>query len=1165
MCSPNDMININNNPILSNKKAKKLVEKESNEKENMKNEDTTTSTLSSNKKTCIKKENKSLLNYSINNNPIRDKENKEKQKQLYSIKEEKINKIKDKNSDEDESFYLLEENKNNKIEKNEEETNKLENIDSMDKILDYINNKKKKSKSKKKYKKEKENEKEAEKEKEKEVVETINLSDEKEEEVIDLSDENDIDIKKVKKSKITSKNEIDLELLNKEEKEPENENDFKSYIQKPSDEEKEYKIIYEFNKLPFKPKTISIDLSIFDINSLFNCISYCFYDKKEQRFILNLNFVYLSDKSQLYKDKKSDKIILNYFSEKKKNKDEENNTKKNSEKENEYNIDNEIKITVTLKRFKISKERDTIIGREKKTINKKDEFDGFDELKFEEKEDLINYSNYHKIFYILSIQKNILLVSKKSLPGKKLGIHNEGNTCYMNSIIQSIYNNPFLLKNIMAINIDSEILNRNENEKHRNIIYSLQSIFYKLYKNRTSIKISEIFYSFEWNKSFWNSPQDAEEIYMEIYEIISLYNKEIKDNCEGILENNIEVNKINYKSMNEENFFFLQLDIENNKTLDECLEHFFKEEELTGDNKYQYIDRFNNKQLYDATKFYKFKKIPNILFIQLKRFKYDLESNNFNKINNGISFKEEIDLSDYLDSRKSSKKRKAKEEYILYCIIIHSGTADNGHYFCFAKDFKHNCYIKFNDTSVYVAEKKEVFKESFGGEELEYAIIKNKDKTKYEIKDMRKEISKNAYIFIYIKKDKIDDIFSYHNIKELFEAFLKKKQEEELKEKEREKEQEKKEMNKTIEGFLIPRAKDYRIKNRKTISHQNYNFNPKYSKDQIIKLQENRKTNNNINMKEEFDFGNILNEMDNANRVGFESVHKFGKKNKENKTNNYPDILSKKKRNTTYYKEVIQNKSINSYNYNKPMNTKKVSEMEYTPYTLFNENNFYLIDIDNLSNKIKGKLIIEYNKKIKVKDIPAIIKNQLNVLQKSNIEIFEKIINSKGYKLALVNCFGYFIKFLDDGNDDITNLLDKNKNKNLKHLCLYDLKISKEEDLSNIISVNFISKNILNLILCRSADVYHNYNYENVNVPAFLINEKINSLEVLENKIKDIYINYFGSQAEKNKKFKIYIIKENDILNLDPIRMNYIELDQTLFAMYIDVNTNSYRRLIIEY
>lgn len=1147
------MININNNSILSNKKAKKLVEEDCNEKESIKNEETTTSTLSSNKKVYIKKEyqNNQILNYSINHNPIIDKKNKEKQKQLSSIKEEKNNEVKHKINDEEESFCLLEENKNYKNIKNEnKQENNQDSNDSLDYIIDDIINKRgKKTKSKKTNKKEKEK------------VETINLTDEKEEEVINISDENAIDNKKVNKTKITSKNEINLELINKEEKEPENENDFKSYIQKPNDEEDDYKIIYEFNRLPFKPKIIPIDLNIFDNNAILKCISYCFYDKKEQRFILNLNFVYLSDKSKLYKNKNSDEIIVEYFSEKEKNKDDEKSKKKNKGKENEYNLDEDIKLTVILKRFRMSKERDTIIAREKKTINKKDEFVGFDELKFDEKEDLVNYLNYHKIFYILSIQKNIELVSKKSLPGKKLGIHNEGNTCYMNSIIQSIYNNPFLLKNIMAINIDSEKLKKKENEKHKNIIYSLQNILYKLYKNKTAIKITEIFNSFEWNRGFWNSPQDAEEIYMELYEIISLYNKEIKDNCEGILENNIQVKIINYKSMNEEKFFFLQLDIENNKTLDECLEHFFKEEELTGDNKYQYIDKYNNKELYDATKFYKFKKIPNVLFIQLKRFKYDLESNDFNKINNGISFKEEIDLSDYLDKRNYSKKRKTKEEYVLYCIIIHSGTADNGHYYCFAKDFKHNCYIKFNDTSVYVAEKKVVFKESFGGEEIEYVIKKNKREPKYEIKDLKKEISKNAYIFIYIKKDKIDDIFNYDNIKGLFDAFLKKKQEEEeLKEKENEK----KLMNKKIEEYLYPKPKGYGGVSRKTISHPNYNFNQKYSREQTIIL----KRKNNINMKEEFDFNNILTEMDNANKAGFDSVNKYGRRNDENNTNSYQDTLRAKKRKTTYYNQLDNNKNISSLNYNKATNKKRISEMEYTPNVLLyeNKNNFYLVDIDNLSNKIKGKLIIEYNKKIKVKDIPQIIKNQLESGQNSNKEILEKIINSKGYKLAIINCFGYFIKFLEDENYDITNLLKNNtQNKNLKHLCLYDLKISNQKDISNIISVNFIPKNILSLIISRSEDVYENYNYENVNVPAFLIDERIDTLEVLKNKIKDIYINYFGSQAEKNKNLKMYIIKEADILNLDPLRMNHIELDQTFFTMYLDVNTNSYKRLIIEY
>ena len=361
-------------------------------------------------------------------------------------------------------------------------------------------------------------------------------------------------------SKVSTKSKLDLEFLNQEENEEEKEGDFKTYIQKAFDDEDDYKIIYEFNKLPFKPKILSIDLNIFDENSILKCISYCYFDKKELRFILKLNFIYLSDKSELYTKKNNEEKIMQYFLEQEKQKtnnnelnEENNNNNKNID---EYDLDNNIKLKVTLKRFRLLKGYDSFIATESKTIKKMKELNDFQIIEFSEKEDLIGYSNYHKIFYILQIQKYNIMSLKRSLSEKKIGIQNEGNTCYMNSIIQSIYNNSFLLKNIMEINTNSELLLKEENIKNKNIISSLQNIFYKLNKNKYSIKIIEIFNAFEWKRTFWNSPQDAEEIYMEIYQIISSYNNEIKNNCEGILENTIEVNEINYKSKKEENFFF---------------------------------------------------------------------------------------------------------------------------------------------------------------------------------------------------------------------------------------------------------------------------------------------------------------------------------------------------------------------------------------------------------------------------------------------------------------------------------------------------------------------------------------------------------------------------------------------------------------------------------
>ena len=110
-----------------------------------------------------------------------------------------------------------------------------------------------------------------------------------------------------------------------------------------------------------------------------------------------------------------------------------------------------------------------------------------------------------------------------------------------------------------------------ENSKKKNVIQSLQNIFYKLYKENKEINISEIFLSLEWEENYGNSPQDIEEIFIKIYEIICLNNTRIKNYYEGILQNIIRVDDINLEITKEENFFFLQLDIENNNFLDDCL------------------------------------------------------------------------------------------------------------------------------------------------------------------------------------------------------------------------------------------------------------------------------------------------------------------------------------------------------------------------------------------------------------------------------------------------------------------------------------------------------------------------------------------------------------------------------------------------------------------
>ena len=81
-------------------------------------------------------------------------------------------------------------------------------------------------------------------------------------------------------------------------------------------------------------------------------------------------------------------------------------------------------------------------------------------------------------------------------------------------------------------------------------------------------------------------------------------------------------------------------------------------------------------------------------------------------------------------------------------------------------------------------------------------------------------------------------------------------------------------------------------------------------------------------------------------------------------------------------------------------------------------------------------------------------------------------------------------------------------------------------------------------MILHKKDIYENYELYNINIPAFLINENMLSKIELINRIKDLYLNYFRGKAHKNVEFKIYIIKDLDIMNKDVTQIEYMDLNE---------------------
>ncbi|CAO1624489.1 unnamed protein product [Sympodiomycopsis kandeliae] len=113
-------------------------------------------------------------------------------------------------------------------------------------------------------------------------------------------------------------------------------------------------------------------------------------------------------------------------------------------------------------------------------------------------------------------------------------------------------------------------------------------------------------------------------------------------------------------------------------------------------------------------------RLPPVLSIQLKRFEHT--PMNSYKIETRVKFPLKLDLQEFvtpsvLEKGKSSggniEESIAYDEYVydLFCVIVHEGTLNTGHYWCFCK--WQDQWYKMNDTDARPAKVEEVFENAY--------------------------------------------------------------------------------------------------------------------------------------------------------------------------------------------------------------------------------------------------------------------------------------------------------------------------------------------------------------------------------------------------------------------------------------------------------------------
>ncbi|BFG34993.1 hypothetical protein CerSpe_212670 [Prunus speciosa] len=354
-----------------------------------------------------------------------------------------------------------------------------------------------------------------------------------------------------------------------------------------------------------------------------------------------------------------------------------------------------------------------------------------------------------------------------------VGLKNQGATCYMNSLLQTLYHIPYFRKAVYHMPTTENDL------PSQSIPLALQSLFYKLQYSDNSVATKELTKSFGWDTYDSFMQHDVQELNRVLCEKLedkmkgTVVEGTIQKLFEGHHMNYIECINVDYKSTRKESFYDLQLDVKGCRDVYASFDKYVEVERLEGDNKY-HAEQYG---LQDAKKGVLFIDFPPVLQLQLKRFEYDFMRDTMVKINDRYEFPLQLDLDrengKYLSPEAD---RSVRNLYTLHSVLVHSGGVHGGHYYAFIRPTLSDQWYKFDDERVTKEDIKRALEEQYGGEEELPQTNPGFNNTPFKFTKYS-----NAYMLVYIResdKDKIICNVDEQDIAEHLRERLKKEQEE---------------------------------------------------------------------------------------------------------------------------------------------------------------------------------------------------------------------------------------------------------------------------------------------------------------------------------------------------------------------------------------------------
>ena len=384
-----------------------------------------------------------------------------------------------------------------------------------------------------------------------------------------------------------------------------------------------------------------------------------------------------------------------------------------------------------------------------------------------------NYSNNYSTYSAVSTD------SSKQDTGY-VGLRNQGATCYMNSMLQSLFHLPAFRKLVYRMHTTGT------EDVSKSIPLCLQRLFVYMQCSDKACSTKALTKSFGWDDYQTIVQHDVQEFCRVLIDNLEEKMKnteldgEIAKLFRGKYRSFIRCINVPFETSKEEYFYDIQLVVKDTPDLATSFSKYIEPEILAGDDQYN-TEKYGKQDVKMGTEFLEF---PSILQIHLRRFEYDFNYDQMTKINSRFEFPATIDLSQYLAENADKTKPNI---FDLYGVLVHSGSTTSGHYYAFLRTSTGPQWYQFNDSHVTTATATESIDENFGGSSsTSTATSATSGYTGYTYGyggysynnsryyySYNTEKSYSAYMLVYIRRSDAEKIFTPVSNDEIPEHLMK--------------------------------------------------------------------------------------------------------------------------------------------------------------------------------------------------------------------------------------------------------------------------------------------------------------------------------------------------------------------------------------------------------